>query len=791
VTHSPSRFVAAIAAFAVLASGCKSEPLAPQVGPPSKVTVTTSPATSAVVGQSAGTMSVTVADAAGSAVPNATVNFTVSGNATAAPTTAVTDASGVASTVVTLGTLTGNVAIVATVSGSPASATASITAVPGPVDIILVTPETAKLWVVGDTLRVVAAARDQYGNLTAAGALSYSSTDPLVVSVDATGLAHAERQDGTARIVVSAGARADTSVLTVVPAGVTPCTGAATATTMSVGQVTTFSGTANGCLTGGAAGAEFALVAFNSTLDGSSALGATITGTGLGTSPSNSVGMPAAALASRMPAVRGAQAMLVPDNSFHVRLQARAAQELRSKVSAAREWYRTRQRGSASTRLGTFSVAPSYSAIPSAVSVGQVVRVNVNANVGCTSPTYHGARVVAVGSKSIVLADTLNPSGGFTDADYARFAARFDTLVYPLDTEAFGAPTDIDQNGRIVILFTRAVNELTPEGAGYYVGGFFYGRDLYPASNTTGNALFVCSASNEGEMFYMLAPDPNGEVNRNKRRTGFVDTITTATIAHEFQHLINASRRLYVNTSARDVDETIWLNEGLSHIAEELLYFRESGKQSRSNLGGDEIYTNSRATYPIFKADGIANFSRFMSYLDSPGGNSPVAPDDELATRGATWSFLRYAVDQLYPADGAVWSRFDNSTTSGLGTLAYALGPVDLTAMFRNWALANYVDDVGFSGMDVAYTHKSWNARSVYTTVFGSYNNAGTVFTPISYPLAVTPLSEGVEAQVAVRGASAAYYRLAVRAGREALLSFASGGAAPDAALQFLVVRTK
>jgi hypothetical protein len=65
------------------------------------------------------------------------------------------------------------------------------------------------------------------------------------------------------------------------------------------------------------------------------------------------------------------------------------------------------------------------------------------------------------------------------------------------------------------------------------------------------------------------------------------------------------------------------------------------------------------------------------------------------------------------------------------------------------------------------------------------------VFTPISYPLAVTPLSEGGEAQVAVRGASAAYYRLAVRAGREALLSFASGGAAPDAALQFLVVRTK
>jgi hypothetical protein len=792
VTQTYSRFVAVVAAlsaFAVFGWGCKgSDPTVPQVGPPSRVTITTAPASSVVVGQSAGPMSVTVADAAGAAVSNATVNFTVSGNASVSPSSAVTDASGVASTTVTVGTLAGDISIVASVSGSSASATASIIATAGPVDMILVTPETTKLWVVGDTIRVVAVARDQYSNPTPSGALTYRSTDPSVVSVDATGLARAERQDGTARIVVSAGARADTSVVTVVPAGVTPCTGAAAATPMSVGQVATYSGTASGCLSGAAAGAEFALVAFNSSIDGTSLLSATVTGTGLGTSPSKSIATSPLALAARVPTVRGAQAMLVPDNSFHVRLQARAAQELRTRIPAARDWYRARRRGATSTTLGAFSVAPSYSAIPSAVTVGQVVRLNVNPNSACSSPTYHGARVMAVGSKSVVLADTLNPRGGFTDADYARFAARFDTLVYPLDTDAFGAPTDIDQNGKIVILFTRAVNELTPPGAGYYVGGFFFSRDLYPVS---GDPTFMCAGSKEGEMFYMLAPDPNGEVNTNRRRTGFVDTITTATIAHEFQHLINASRRLYVNTSARDVDETVWLNEGLSHIAEELLYFRESGQHSRANLGGDEVYTNSRATYPIFKADGIGNFSRFISYLESPSTNSPVAPNDDLATRGATWSFLRYAVDQLYPADGAVWSRFDNSTTSGLGTLAFALGPVDLAALFRNWALANYVDDDGISGVDAAYTHKSWNARSVYGTVFGSYNSSGTVFTPISYPLAVTPLTEGVSATVAVRGASASYYRLAVRGGREALLSFASGVAPPDAALQFLVVRTK
>ena len=791
MTHINRRFIATLAAVAGLSLGCHgSEPTAPQIGPPSRVTITTSPASSAAVGQSAGTMSVTVADAAGTAVSGATVNFTVSGSASAAPTTSVTNGSGVASTEITLGTLAGDITVTASVSGTSASASASIAATAGPVDQIVITPKTAKLWLVGDTVRIFASARDRYSNVAPSGALTYASTEPALASVDGAGLVHAERQDGTARIIVSAGGHADTSVVTVVPAGVTPCTGTATATAMSVGQVATFSGASGACLSGAGAGAEYALVAFNSTIDGGSTTFASVAGTGLGTSPTKSVGAPAFPVAALNPVMRGGSAMLVPDNGFHVRLQAIASPEIRSRSASARAWYRSRSRGAASTKLGSFNVAPSYSSLPSSVTVGQVVRVNVNAARACSSPTYHGAKVVAIGTKSIVLADTLNPTGGFTDADYARFAARFDTLVYPMDVDAFGEPTDIDQNQRIAILFTRAVNELTPAGASYYVGGFFYGRDLLPASNTA-DPTFVCAASNEGEMFYMLAPDPTGAVNGNKRRTGFVDTITTSTIAHEFQHLINASRRLYVNTAARDVDEETWLNEGLSHVAEELLYFRESGYQPRANLGGDEVYTNARALYPIFKADGIGNFSRFISYLQSPGDNTPVAPDDELATRGATWSFLRFAVDQLYPADGAVWQRFDNSTTKGLGTLSFALGPVDLTALFRNWAVANYVDDWGIAGIDPIYTHKSWNSRSVYGTVFGSYNSTGTVFTPLGYPLAVTPLSEGMPEAITVRGATASYYRFAVGGGREALLTFAAGSSPPDPALQFLVVRTK
>ena len=63
----------------------------------------------------------------------------------------------------------------------------------------------------------------------------------------------------------------------------------------------------------------------------------------------------------------------------------------------------------------------------------------------------------------------------------------------------------------------------------------------------------------------------------------------------------------------------------------------------------------------------------------------------ELATRGATWSFLRYAADQLYTADGTGWQRFDNSTTAGLETVK-GVYPTDPTPLFRNWAFARFRD---------------------------------------------------------------------------------------------------
>ena len=311
---------------------------------------------------------------------------------------------------------------------------------------------------------------------------------------------------------------------------------------------------------------------------------------------------------------------------------------------------------------------PTGDAIPNPrgpLNLGDVISLNVNGTVSCSSPVYHAARVVAVGSRAIILNDTLNPKNGFTTEDFQRYAARFDTLVYPLDVANFGEPTDIDKNGHIAILFTRAVNELTPPRSTSYVGGFAFSRDLFPTTKTA--RAQACLASNEGEYFYLLAPDPAGTINQNARTTGFVDSVTTSVLAHEFQHIINSSRRLYVNNTPAFEDK--WLDEGLAHVAEELLFYREAGLTPRLNLDIAALRA-SQTIRVAFNSEMSGNGARYRSYLERTTNSSPYAPDDSLPTRGAVWSFLRYAVDRLNAGDGFTPGPGQIVTGSGSTTVS-------------------------------------------------------------------------------------------------------------------------
>jgi len=112
---------------------------------------------------------------------------------------------------------------------------------------------------------------------------------------------------------------------------------------------------------------------------------------------------------------------------------------------------------------------------------GEVTRsFNVNSARACEEAILKNARQVASSQRALIFEDVNNPSGGFTAAEYQEIATAFDDLIWPTVTRNFGEPADNDRNGRVIILYTRAVNELTPPNSNSVFGGFFYGRDLYP-----------------------------------------------------------------------------------------------------------------------------------------------------------------------------------------------------------------------------------------------------------------------------------------------------------------------
>jgi hypothetical protein len=419
--------------------------------------------------------------------------------------------------------------------------------------------------------------------------------------------------------------------------------------------------------------------------------------------------------------------------------------------------------------------------------VGDLVRVNTNTASPCDTVTsaFRTGRVAAVTERLVILADTANPRDGFTDAEYQRFALAFDTLAYPVTVANFGEPSDVDRNQRSIAFFTRAVNEETPRGADYVVGGYFWERDLFPNNVRTRDN---CAGSNAAEFFYMLVPDPRGTVNGNPRSKDYVAEVTVGTLAHEFQHLINAARRLYV-TDALDFEE-VWLNEGLSHVAEELVFFRAAGLAPRGRVSAATLRA-SNATFDAFTLYGNDNLRRVLTYLRDPENRSPFGRDDDLETRGATWQFLRYAADRLAAdaapaADAALWKRLVDNRTVGRRNLQSALGgSAALDDWFQDWTVANLVDaqSPALAGLAPRFTFPSWSFRSVLT----SYNDTSNR----PYPLATRTLASDVQQTVRLVGGGSAYLRYAVSAGRSATLRTRTTVAPTSGTVRVAVVRTR
>jgi hypothetical protein len=392
------------------------------------------------------------------------------------------------------------------------------------------------------------------------------------------------------------------------------------------------------------------------------------------------------------------------------------------------------------------SVGPGASAavLSAAVALGDTITYRVPDVMAadlCT--TFFSVRGVikAVGRRVQVAVDVAAPTTGLSANDLTAIATEFDDLIFRTDTAWFGAPTDINRDGRITILYTPEVNKFTPKGSNSYIGGFFWGGDLFTkADYAAATPPINCPQTNEQEVFYLLAADPQGLFS-DPRSTALVRQSTRGTIAHEFQHMINQGIRQF-NQNA-DPFEVDWLNEGLSHFAEEVVGRAARGFGDFQSLTFSDVRANTEDYAAFFQQ----NLARFASYLARPDTSSPISSraDRDLAPRGAAYALVRYAADQFGPGNARQFIRrvVAGPQSSVTNLVQHAGVPFD--QIIAGWLIANYADNLNIAGLDTRYSYTSWNMRDAVAGLAGG-----------TYPLRVN--TPGIPFQTQAQSGSGVYF---------------------------------
>ncbi|HUG40633.1 MAG TPA: Ig-like domain-containing protein [Longimicrobiales bacterium] len=424
--------------------------------------------------------------------------------------------------------------------------------------------------------------------------------------------------------------------------------------------------------------------------------------------------------------------------------------------------------------------------------VGQVMALRIPDLDGnaCSSYKAVNARVAWVGNHGVILEDTVAPLAGDIDSHWQSIGQEYDALMHQVLLDYFGDPlildAELDDNQRILMLFSERVNDFESN-----VAGFVFSGDFYPRSD--------CASSDGAEIFYGIVPT-SAATGYSAGTVGGWKRTMRSTVIHEVKHILSFASRISQAGDGHPYFEHSWLEEATARLAEEFYARAKYGYSQNGNTQyAQSIYCEVRPSGWPECGEGSPYImaKHYFALLDYYGAVEHLTPigrttAGDYTFYGSGWLFVRWALDHAGVAESVfVKALVGEPRLQGVENLAARTGR-SYPDLLADFSLALAMDDHG--GTDPAraeLTFPSWDTRNIFKGLYDDFNDQYPSLVPSEFPLFRRYLNYGdFDIEVTkLTGGTASLFDLSGTPGAQLLELLSSSGGTPPANLGIAVVR--